>query len=77
MGVLEPIELLNNISLEVDGRNLYPCSIDDSVEPKIALRARDPSDRVSLFPSWKVHLHAWIILIRDDVSMLLRIVSRI
>ncbi|RWV97725.1 hypothetical protein GW17_00039466, partial [Ensete ventricosum] len=77
MGVLKPIEPLNSISLEVDGSNLHPCSVGGSVEPKIALRARDPSDRVSFFPSWEVHLHAWIILIRDDVSMLLRIISPI
>ncbi|RRT56206.1 hypothetical protein B296_00013062 [Ensete ventricosum] len=77
MGVLKPIEPLNSISLEVNGSNLYSCSVGSSVELKITLRARDRSDRVSLFPSWEVHLHAWIILIRDDVSMLLRIVSPI
>ncbi|RZR93432.1 hypothetical protein BHM03_00021939 [Ensete ventricosum] len=36
MGVLILIKPLNSISLEVDGSNLYPGSIGDSVEPKIA-----------------------------------------
>ncbi|RWW11404.1 hypothetical protein GW17_00024985 [Ensete ventricosum] len=66
MGVLKPIEPLNSISLEVDGSNLHPCSVGGSVEPKIALRAQDPSDRVSLFPSWEVHLHAWQ---RDQIKL--------
>ncbi|RRT85167.1 hypothetical protein B296_00005497 [Ensete ventricosum] len=74
MGVLKPTEPLNNISLEVDDSNLHPCSVGGSVKPKIALRARDSSDQVSFIPSWDVHLHAWIIMIRDDVSMLLRII---
>ncbi|RZS22411.1 hypothetical protein BHM03_00055178, partial [Ensete ventricosum] len=65
------------ISLEVYGSDLHPCGIGGSVEPKIALRARDPFDRVSFFPSWEVNLHAWIVGIRGDVSMLLRIVSPI
>ncbi|RWW29998.1 hypothetical protein GW17_00005437 [Ensete ventricosum] len=47
MGVFKPIEPLNSISLEVYGSDLHPCGIGGSVEPKIALRARDPSDRVS------------------------------
>ncbi|RZS09150.1 hypothetical protein BHM03_00040204 [Ensete ventricosum] len=57
MGVFKPIEPLNSISLEVYGSNLHPCSVGGSVEPKIALRTRDPSDRVSFFPSWEVNLH--------------------
>ncbi|RWW11643.1 hypothetical protein GW17_00024736 [Ensete ventricosum] len=51
MGVLKPIKPLNSISLEVYGIDLHPCCIGGSVEPKIALRTRDPSDRVSFFPS--------------------------
>ncbi|RZR89242.1 hypothetical protein BHM03_00016934 [Ensete ventricosum] len=76
MGVFKLIEPLNNISLEVYGSDLHPCGIGGSVEPKIALRVQDPSDRVS-FLSWEVNLHAWIVGIRGDVSMLLRIVSPI
>ncbi|RZR79751.1 hypothetical protein BHM03_00005557 [Ensete ventricosum] len=77
MGVRKPIKPLNSISLEVDGSNLHPCGVGGSVEPKIALRARDPPDRVSFFPSWEVNLHAWIIEIRGDVAVFLRIVSPI
>ncbi|RRT53505.1 hypothetical protein BHE74_00051426 [Ensete ventricosum] len=44
MGVFKPIEPLNSISLEVYSSDLHPCSIGGSVEPKIALRARYPSD---------------------------------
>ncbi|RWW01656.1 hypothetical protein GW17_00035290 [Ensete ventricosum] len=58
MGVLKPIEPLNSISLEVDDSNLHPCSIGGSVEPKIAVHARDPSDRVFFFLSREVNLHA-------------------
>ncbi|RWV77771.1 hypothetical protein GW17_00061360, partial [Ensete ventricosum] len=74
MGVLKPIEPLNIISLEVDDGNLHPCSVGGSVEPKTMLRTRDSSDRVS-FSSREVNLHTWIACIRDDVTMLLRIVS--
>ncbi|RZR96353.1 hypothetical protein BHM03_00025358 [Ensete ventricosum] len=77
MGVLKPIKPLNSISLEVDGSNLYPCGVGGSVEPKIVLRAGDPPDRVSFFPFREVNLHAWIIEIRGDVAMFLRIVSPI
>ncbi|RWV79410.1 hypothetical protein GW17_00059465 [Ensete ventricosum] len=77
MGVLKPIKPLNSISLEVDGSNLHPCGIDGSVEPKIALRTRDPLDRVSFFPSREVNLHVWIIEIRGDVAMFWRIISPI
>ncbi|RRT63210.1 hypothetical protein B296_00021948 [Ensete ventricosum] len=76
MGVFKPIEPLNNISLEVYGSDLHLCSVGGSVEPEIALHARDPSDRVSFFPSWEIILHAWIVGIRGDVSMLLRISRR-
>ncbi|RZS13840.1 hypothetical protein BHM03_00045479 [Ensete ventricosum] len=41
MGMLNPIEPLNSISLEVDGSNLHPCSVGGSAESKIALRAQD------------------------------------
>ncbi|RZR73036.1 hypothetical protein BHM03_00019430 [Ensete ventricosum] len=75
MGMFKPIKPLNSISLEVYGSDLHPCGIGVSVEPKIALRAQDPSDRVSFFPSWEVNLHAWIVGIRHDMSMLLRIIS--
>ncbi|RRT33642.1 hypothetical protein B296_00039554 [Ensete ventricosum] len=51
MGVFKPIIPLNSISLKVCGSDLHQCGIDGSIEPKIALRARDPSDRVSFFPS--------------------------
>ncbi|RWV96139.1 hypothetical protein GW17_00041173 [Ensete ventricosum] len=57
MGVLIPIKPLNSISLKVDGSNLHP-SIVSSVESKIPFRMRDPSDRVSFFPSREVNLHA-------------------
>ncbi|RWV94831.1 hypothetical protein GW17_00042596 [Ensete ventricosum] len=57
MGVFKPIELLNSIFIKVYDSDLQPCGIGSSVEPKIALRARDPSDRVSFFPSWEVNLH--------------------
>ncbi|RWV92240.1 hypothetical protein GW17_00045402, partial [Ensete ventricosum] len=57
MGVLKLIRPLNSISLKVDDSNLYPCSIGGSVEPKIVLRARDSSDRVSFFPYREVNLH--------------------
>ncbi|RZS01434.1 hypothetical protein BHM03_00031278 [Ensete ventricosum] len=77
MGVFKPIELLNSISIEVYDSDLHQCGIGGSVEPKITLRTRDLSDRVSFFPSWEVNLHAWIVGIRGDVSMLLRIVSPI
>ncbi|RRT67502.1 hypothetical protein B296_00001902 [Ensete ventricosum] len=77
MGIFKSIEPLNSISLEVYGSDLHPCGIGGSVESKIPLRARDPSDRVSFFPSWEVNLHAWIVRIRGDVSMLLRIISSI
>ncbi|RZS21139.1 hypothetical protein BHM03_00053734 [Ensete ventricosum] len=76
MSVLKPIKPLNSISLEVDGSNLHSCGIGGSVEPKIALRAQDPPDQVSLSPSRKANLHAWIIEIRGDVAIL-RIVSPI
>ncbi|RRT31739.1 hypothetical protein B296_00051959, partial [Ensete ventricosum] len=46
MGVLKLVKSLNSISLEVDGSNLHPCGIGGSVGPKIALRARDPPDRI-------------------------------
>ncbi|RZR93198.1 hypothetical protein BHM03_00021634 [Ensete ventricosum] len=75
MGVLIPIIPLNSTSLEVDGSNLHPCSIDSSVEPKIAFRTRNASDQVSFFLSREVNLHAWSVWIRDDVAMLLRIVE--
>ncbi|RWW64078.1 hypothetical protein BHE74_00028706 [Ensete ventricosum] len=71
MGVLKPIKPLNSISLEVDGSNLHPCSVGGSVEPKIALRTRDPSDRVSFFPSWEVHLHAFLDVDVEDGSRLM------
>ncbi|RWW15126.1 hypothetical protein GW17_00021050 [Ensete ventricosum] len=74
MGVLKPIKPLNSISLEVDGSNLHPCGVGGSVEPKIVLRARDPPDPVSFFPSREVNLHAWIIEIKGDVAMFSRIV---
>ncbi|RRT35649.1 hypothetical protein B296_00009017 [Ensete ventricosum] len=77
MGVLKPIRPLNSISLEVNGSNLHPCGVGGSVEPKIVLRARDPPDRASLFPYREVNLHAWIIKIRGDVVMFLKIVSLI
>ncbi|RZR73764.1 hypothetical protein BHM03_00027989 [Ensete ventricosum] len=77
MGVLKPIKPLNSISLVVDGSNLHLCGVDGSVEPKIALRARDPPDRVSFFPSREVNLHAWIVEIRGDVTTFLRILSPI
>ncbi|RWW54807.1 hypothetical protein BHE74_00038586 [Ensete ventricosum] len=77
MGVFKPIEPLNSIYLVVYDSDLYPCSVGGSVEPKIALRTRDPSDRVSFFPSWEINLPTWIVGIRGDVSMLLRIVSPI
>ncbi|RRT36971.1 hypothetical protein B296_00028475 [Ensete ventricosum] len=76
MGVLKPIKPLNRISLEVDGNNLHPCGVGGSVEPKIPLRARDPPDRVSFFPSREVNLREWI-EIRGDIAMFLRIVSPI
>ncbi|RRT48558.1 hypothetical protein B296_00022226 [Ensete ventricosum] len=57
MGMLKQIKPLNSISLEMDDSNLHPCGIDDSEEPKIALPARDPPDRVS-FSSREVNLHA-------------------
>ncbi|RRT60411.1 hypothetical protein B296_00001105 [Ensete ventricosum] len=75
MGVFKPIEPLNSISLEVYGSDLHPCGIGNSVELKIVLHAQDPSGRVSFFPSWEVNLHVWIVGIRGDVSMLLRIIS--
>ncbi|RZR96622.1 hypothetical protein BHM03_00025676 [Ensete ventricosum] len=73
-GVFKPIEPLNSISKEVYGSDLHPCHVNGSVEPKIALRVQDPSERFSFFPSWEINLHAWIVGIRGDVSMLLRIV---
>ncbi|RWW87360.1 hypothetical protein BHE74_00003819 [Ensete ventricosum] len=76
MGVLKPIKPLNCISLEVDGSNLHPCGVGGSIELKIVLCAQDPPDRVSFFPSREVNLHAWIIEIRGDVAMFLRIISR-
>ncbi|RRT56435.1 hypothetical protein B296_00004517 [Ensete ventricosum] len=45
MGVLKPIKPLNSISLEVDDSNLHQCGVGSSVEPKIALRVRDPPDQ--------------------------------
>ncbi|RRT70364.1 hypothetical protein B296_00000474 [Ensete ventricosum] len=75
MGVLKPIKPLNIVSLEVDDSNLHPCSVGGSVERKTMLRTRDPSDRVSFFSSREVNIHTWIACIRDDVTMLLRIVS--
>ncbi|RWW38646.1 hypothetical protein BHE74_00056110 [Ensete ventricosum] len=77
MGVFKSIEPLSSISLEVYGSDLHPCGIGGSIEPKIALRTRDISDRVSFFPSWEVNLHVRIVRIRGDVSKLLRIVSPI
>ncbi|RRT66733.1 hypothetical protein B296_00007097 [Ensete ventricosum] len=50
MGVLKLMEPLNSISHKMDGSNLHPCSIRVSVELKITLCVRNPSDRVS-FPS--------------------------
>ncbi|RZR75570.1 hypothetical protein BHM03_00062485 [Ensete ventricosum] len=52
------IAFIRVISLKVDDSNLHPCGVGGSVKPKIALRARDPPDQVSFFPSRDVNLHA-------------------
>ncbi|RRT43027.1 hypothetical protein B296_00036173 [Ensete ventricosum] len=65
MSVFKPIELLNSISLKVYDSNLHPCSIGGSLELKIVLRMRDPSDQVSFIPFWKINLYAWIVGIRE------------
>ncbi|RRT71695.1 hypothetical protein B296_00004809 [Ensete ventricosum] len=72
IGVLKPIKPLNSISLEVDGSNLHPYDVGGSVELKIALHTSEPPDRVFLFSSREINLHAWIIEIRGDVAMFLR-----
>ncbi|RWW10680.1 hypothetical protein GW17_00025770 [Ensete ventricosum] len=77
MGVFKPTKPLNSISLEVYGSDLHLCSVGGSVEPKITLRVRDPSDQISFFPSWDINHHAGIVGIRGDVSMLWRIISLI
>ncbi|RWW68699.1 hypothetical protein BHE74_00023768 [Ensete ventricosum] len=60
MGVFKPIKPLYGILFKMNSRNFHHRSIRGSVEQKITLRARDPTNRVSFFLSREVHPHAWI-----------------
>ncbi|RRT49202.1 hypothetical protein B296_00031598 [Ensete ventricosum] len=71
MGVLEPIISLDRISFKVYSSNVHHRYIWGLVVAKITFHARDPPNRVSFFPSRKVHPHAWVWRVRHKFSFLL------
>ena len=62
------VKPLYSIPFKMYSYNFHHRCIRDFVVPKISLRARDPTNRVSFFPSREVHSHAWIVRVGHRAS---------
>ncbi|RZS10442.1 hypothetical protein BHM03_00041669 [Ensete ventricosum] len=62
LSAFNPIIPLNDVSFKVDGSDLHHGSLRGPIIMEVALRARKPSRRVSIFPTREVHLvcRCWI-----------------
>ncbi|RWW03572.1 hypothetical protein GW17_00033265 [Ensete ventricosum] len=68
--MFKPIKPLYGVTFEMYSSNVHHRCVRGLVIPKILLRARYPTDRVS-FPSREVHPHAWILGVSHRSSPLL------